>query len=245
MATTTNLLYDPFDPATVGKLEQFEDVVNKPTLVQDLGSQLSKPTGKSKRRFGIWECPLCKNNFRASFSNINKGQKSCGCRKPHDAAMRFTKHKLTNTRLYRIWASMIQRVTNVNHRDSQWYIGNGIRVCNEWRQSFIVFKDWSIKNGYSEKLLIDRIDTNGNYCPENCRWTTKYVNNQNSRIRSDNTSGYRGVSFSKLTGKWRCNCSLNGKNCYLKHHATKEIAAKVYNDFVIKHGLKQPLNIIP
>ena len=88
------------------------------------------------------------------------------------------------TRLYRIWHNMKSRCTNVNKPDYKYYGAKGIKICEEW-EDYLTFKQWAINNGYADNLTIDRIDSNGNYCPENCRWITiqkQQTNKQSNRI---------------------------------------------------------------
>lgn len=59
------------------------------------------------------------------------------------------------------------------------YGGRGIEVCSEWRESFSLFRSWAERAGYRKGLEIDRIDNNGHYAPDNCRWTTKQANARN------------------------------------------------------------------
>ena len=91
-----------------------------------------------------------------------------------------------NERLYRIWQNMKSRCYNSNFHKYSIYGKRDIKVCQEWRDNYILFKKWALTHGYKENLTIDRIDVNGNYCPENCRWATAHQQCVNQRKRKDN-----------------------------------------------------------
>lgn len=93
----------------------------------------------------------------------------------------YVKHGKKNTRLYRIWLQMKNRCFNIRTNRYKDYGGRGITICDEWKNDFTKFYDWSILNGYQKNLTIDRINNDGNYEPSNCRWVTVKIQNRNSR----------------------------------------------------------------
>lgn len=89
------------------------------------------------------------------------------------------RHGLRRTRLYTIWANMKTRCYNTNDPHYQRWGAKGVVMCDEWRNDFKAFYDWSMSNGYTDELTIDRIECNGIYEPSNCRWVTLAENNRN------------------------------------------------------------------
>ena len=90
-------------------------------------------------------------------------------------------HGKQPARLYRIWSNMIQRCTNPKVDNYNFYGGRGIKVCEEWREDFVSFRNWALSNGYTDYLTLDRIDNDGNYEPSNCRWETHLNQCNNTR----------------------------------------------------------------
>ena len=104
------------------------------------------------------------------------------------------KHGMKDTRIYQTWRNMKRRCYDekvVNFRN---YGGKGIKVCEEWKNSFQAFYDWAMKNGYTDDLTIDRIDSTKDYCPENCRWISLRENvsraSRARRIYADNSNWF-------------------------------------------------------
>lgn len=119
------------------------------------------------------------------------------------------KHGLRHKRLYEIWKGIKSRCFCKNKENYIYYGGKGITICEEWKNDPIAFYNWSMNNGYSDELTIDRIDVNGDYCPENCRWTTHTE-------QMNNTSRNRFITAfgeTKTIADWfkddRCNISYS------------------------------------
>ena len=133
-----------------------------------------------------WLCRCdCGNEVVVKGVSLRRGDtKSCGCITKERAiamAKAHVTHGKTKTRLYRIWFGMKCRCHKKTAPDYPRYGGRGITVCDEWRNDFQVFYDWAMANGYQDNLTIDRIDSNGNYLPGNCRWVDSSAQNNNKR----------------------------------------------------------------
>ena len=170
-----------------------QDKLPKPFLVEDLGMLYPTENSKKKARYGLYRCGLCGEEFRTQIFRVKSGEtNSCGCYQKRRTSETHKTHGLNSTRLYKIWSNIKDRTLNPKHKAYQDYGGRGITICDEWKNDFIPFYDWAMSNGYSDELSIDRIDNDGNYCPENCRWTTRVIQGRNQRMQKNNTSGFKG-----------------------------------------------------
>lgn len=100
------------------------------------------------------------------------------------------KHGLYSHRLYRIWVKLRGRCNNPSYHEYSNYGGRGISVCEEWNTNFMSFYNWSLANGYAENLTLDRINNDGNYEPNNCRWATQ--KQQCNNFRRNHLLTYKG-----------------------------------------------------
>lgn len=156
----------------------------------------------------------CGNETIVRANNLKSGAvRSCGCLL-HTS--KNATHRMSNTRIYHIWASMRSRCSNKNLPFYKNYGGRGISVCDEWNNSFETFYSWAINNGYRDGSSIERIDNDGNYCPENCKWIDlgKQANNRRMNKRIE----YKGETHN--LSEW---CKILGVSYSLVHNRMNKL----------------------
>ena len=138
-----------------------------------------KKDGKKETAY-VCKCD-CGEVKKVIACNLKNGHTtSCGCKSLENRTKARTTHHLSGTRIYRIWRGMKTRCENQSDYHYKLYGGRGITICDEWR-TFESFYQWAINNGYKETLTLDRIDVNGNYEPNNCKWATQKEQSNNTR----------------------------------------------------------------
>lgn len=140
-----------------------------------------------RNRAMFWECQCdCGTVRDVKENSLTHGKShSCGCLMRDTLIMRETTHGQSKTRLYKIWKGMRKRCNNSNDTVYKFYGGRGIVVCDEWND-FEAFYKWSYENGYDDtakghECSIDRINSNGPYSPDNCRWVDNNTQHTNTR----------------------------------------------------------------
>ena len=159
--------------------------------------------GSDRKWNALWECQCDCGNIKVvkGYDLVNGTTKSCGCL----VKDKVSTHRMTNTRLYGIWTGMKGRCKGTCGKSRKYYHDKGITVCEEWANSFEAFYKWSMENGYNDSLTIDRIDPNGNYSPENCRWAT-YTQQGNNK---SNSKRYFHNGEWKTATEWAVEVGIN------------------------------------
>lgn len=158
-----------------------------------------------------------------------KPTRSCGCLQKEKAKQHLSDlekmglvkhnqrrtHGMSKKHIYKVWINMRKRCFNKNHEHYKYYGYKGIKVCDEWNNSFESFYKWALSNGYEKNLTIERIDVNKDYCPENCTWIS-----QKKQIRNrTNTVFIKHNGTTKPMIEW---CEIYGVNYKIAHQRYKK-----------------------
>ena len=216
---------------------------NQIILIEDLGNIYPKSTSKKKRRYGKYLC-YCGNKFVTQMDSVKSGDtSSCGCYQKFKLSELKSTHKQSQNILYPTWQGMMRRCYSEKHTSYKGYGGRGIKVCDEWK--FVEKFIQDMGDSYGEGFTLDRIDNNKGYSKDNCRWSSPSTQTRNTRILSShNSSGYRGVSLHKKTGKWEASIHIANKKKYIGTFNTKELAALAYNEYIIINNLEHTKNML-
>lgn len=191
-------------------------------LPVEVGEKYGKLTVIEKLE-GTWlKCKCdCGNITYCTSSRLKPGNtKSCGCLQKATLIQRNierTKHGAkalrAAERLYGIWGKMKERCYRPENHAYKDYGGRGIKVCDEWINDYVAFKEWAMSTGYADSLTLDRIDNNGNYCPGNCRWAT--AKEQANNRRNSRRIEYDGLDLT--VSEWSDKTGIPYKKIYRKY----------------------------
>lgn len=169
--------------------------INGVVYIKDVAPYTRK-NGTQDRK-ALFQCK-CGNQFESVISIVKKGNtQSCGCLHSRISSERLTQHGFSQTAIYKVWKNMRSRCYNPKHKSFKDYGGRGIKVCDEWINNPSVFVNWAISNGYKKGLQLDRINNDGNYEPNNCRFVTPKVNTRNRRNTKIGFSDIREINLLK------------------------------------------------
>lgn len=149
----------------------------------------------------------------------------------------------SKTRLYNVWKMMRKRCRCENRSDYKYYGGKGIKVCDEWdnvEYGFDVFKSWAMRNGYRDSLTIDRINPNGDYCPENCRWVTMQAQayNKTTTKHPENAPKNNKIKYVSYNGKSQTLYAW-GKELGIDYHI---LIRRLQRGWSVEKTLETPVN---
>lgn len=168
-----------------------------------------------ERNRWLWRCKCeCGNETIVWPNQIMRGkQNACHCGKSKTFHEMYYVHGESHTRLHNIWKGMRKRCNNKNSSRYDFYGGRGIKHCDEWND-YLTFKKWAVGSGYDDTMTLERIDVNGDYCPENCKWIKAEEQQKNKR----NTIRVEENGETLCLKDW---CDMHGMNYRTVHSRIK------------------------
>lgn len=194
-------------------------------------------TGQYRKEGRTWQVVVCSCDCgtikEVNVESLRKGtSKSCGCLAREKLLESITTHGMSDTRQYWIWHNMRKRCDNPSNKDYKHYGGRGITYSEKWNTFSGFWEDMG--EGYSERLTLDRIDVNGDYSKDNCRWVSSSYQRYNERPRKSNTSSRVGVFWDKRLNKWVASIKKDKKSYHLGVFKDFEDAVKAREDAEIE-----------
>ena len=189
----------------------------------------------SKNGHTKWLCRCdCGKEMVKFGTNLRKGHTvSCGCYRLEQTSKAKKTHGMRHTPTYKTWCSMKERCLNENSNSYQGYGSEGIKIHQLWIDSFEeFFKDMGER---PEGTSLDRIDPNGDYTPENCRWVDGSNQAFNKNLRVNNKSGKTGVKFDTKRNRWIATICQDYNTIYLGSFVSKECAVEARKQAEIKY----------
>lgn len=209
--------------STLRTVVKVGDIFHRLTVVADLGVV-------DGRRFVRCKCE-CGKEIEVRKDSIENGHtKSFGCL--YDETRGRETHGMCGTPEYRSWQSMKDRCINPDNPRYQHYGGRGITYETKWETFEGFYEDMGER---PEGTSLDRIDVDGNYCKENCRWADATIQGHNRRKFEGFTSNYQGVYFDKSRGKWVSRLQYYGELVHFQRHEDEISAAKAYDNACMEY----------
>ena len=194
---------------------------------------------KNGKIIRTWKCVCdCGNEITVHGAHLRSGHtKSCGCLLDENRQFNNLVHGLSSTAAYHRYFSMLDRCYAKDSESYDDYGGRGIKVCDRWiephpRGLLNFIEDMG---DCPDNMSLDRIDVNGNYCKENCRWATNSLQSFNRRILKTNTSGKTGVRLHKHSGLWHARITVNYREISLGYYEEFDLAVKAREEAEMKY----------
>ncbi|MEE5088434.1 hypothetical protein V2J74_27140 [Pseudomonas alliivorans] len=188
----------------------------------------------SRRSIGVFRCPECQTEFETRMERAKVMTGLCIPCANKAAGRKRATHGFnnSNSRLHVTWANMKRRC--LKPRGTEVHKYEGVTLCDEW-MSFEPFMEWSLANGYTDELTLDRIESSKGYEPSNCRYADYNVQAANRRISLKNSSEHVGVY--RQAGKWVAKVQWKRKQIHLGRYDDIDDAVKARNEYLIARDL--------